>query len=80
MKILIVDDEEKMRHLIRLFLESDGYFCIEASDARSALDKIEERPDLVLLDIMMPEVDGISLCRQLKTMDPALPVVLLTAR
>ncbi|MDA5560868.1 response regulator transcription factor [Exiguobacterium sp. MMG028] len=80
MKILIVDDEEKMRHLIRLFLEGDGYSCIEASDARSALDKIEERPDLVLLDIMMPEVDGISLCRQLKTMDPALPVVLLTAR
>ncbi|QLQ21153.1 MAG: response regulator transcription factor [Paracoccaceae bacterium] len=80
MKILIVDDEEKMRHLIRLFLESDGYACIEANDARSALDQIEARPDLILLDIMMPEVDGISLCRQLKTLDPALPVVLLTAR
>jgi len=80
MKILIVDDEMKMRRLLRLFLEGDGYTCLEASDAAEALELIADRPDLVLLDIMMPDVDGITLCRQLKKRDAELPVVLLTAR
>ncbi|MCT4796424.1 response regulator transcription factor [Exiguobacterium alkaliphilum] len=80
MKILIVDDEMKMRRLLRLFLESDGYTCLEASDAAEALELIADRPELVLLDIMMPDVDGITLCRQLKKRDAELPVVLLTAR
>lgn len=80
MKILIVDDEMKMRRLLRLFLEGDGYICIEAADGREAMERISERPDLVMLDIMMPGVDGITLCRQIKALDAELPVVLLTAR
>ncbi|WP_214759710.1 response regulator transcription factor [Exiguobacterium sp. s146] len=80
MKILIVDDEMKMRRLLRLFLEGDGYTCIEAADGREAMERISERPDLVMLDIMMPGVDGITLCRQIKALDAELPVVLLTAR
>lgn len=80
MNILIVDDEVKMRRLLRLFLEGDGYTCIEAADGREAMELLSERPDLVMLDIMMPGVDGITLCRQIKALDAELPVVLLTAR
>ncbi|TCI42165.1 response regulator transcription factor [Exiguobacterium sp. SH3S2] len=80
MKILIVDDEVKMRRLLRLFLEDDGYTCIEAADGQEAMELISERPDLVMLDIMMPGTDGITLCRQIKALDAELPVVLLTAR
>lgn len=80
MKILIVDDEVKMRRLLRLFLEGDGYTCIEATDGQEAMELISERPDLVMLDIMMPGIDGITLCRQIKALDAELPVVLLTAR
>ncbi|WP_114571515.1 response regulator transcription factor [Exiguobacterium flavidum] len=80
MNIMIVDDEEKMRRLLRLFLEGDGYTCIEAKDAKEALEKISERPDLVIVDIMMPGIDGITLCRRIKALDATLPVVLLTAR
>lgn len=80
MNILIVDDEVKMRRLLRLFLEGDGFTCIEAADGREAMELLSERPDLVMLDIMMPGVDGITLCRQIKALDAELPVVLLTAR
>lgn len=53
-KILIVDDENKIRELIRLNLELAGYSCIEAADGNEAIEKIVEKPDLVLLDVMLP--------------------------
>jgi CheY-like chemotaxis protein len=81
-KILVADDNAVSRELIREVLEADDYQVIEASDGREALNKLrEQQPDLVLLDIQMPILDGHALIRELRA-DPrfsGLPVVALTA-
>jgi CheY-like chemotaxis protein len=80
-KILIVDDEQNIRKLVKASLEAD-YTVLEAADGKQALDKARvETPDLILLDIMMPEMDGYTTCSALKS-DPItkeIPVVMLTA-
>ena len=79
--ILVVDDLEPNRRALEALLERDGHRVTVAEDGAQALDAVKlDRPDLVLLDIVMPEVDGYEVCRQLKT-DPAtrlIPVVLVT--
>ena len=67
-KILIVEDEPQINRLIELVLQSDGYYKIrKAFDGKEALEKImAEKPDLVLLDVMLPELDGFSLCKMIK--------------
>lgn len=81
-KILIVDDEWAMRNSLRSILVNEGYEVIEADDGASGLKQIQsEHPDLVLLDLVMPRVDGIKVCRAVKS-DPALkkiPVVMTTS-
>jgi putative two-component system response regulator len=81
-KILIVDDEEMNLKMIAFFLENYGYAFDTAKNGREALDKVKTfSPDLVLMDIMMPEMDGYETCRRLRE-DPAtslLPVVMVTA-
>lgn len=82
-KILIVDDEQAIRDMIRMALELDGFHCLEADSAMQAMPLIvDERPDLVLLDWMMPEVSGIELLRRLRREQATqeLPVILLTAK
>ena len=83
MKLLIADDEPAVRALIHATLEDDGYVILEATDGAEALEVSRcERPTLVLLDIMMPRLDGIEVCRQLKA-DPdtrGIVVVMLTAQ
>lgn len=80
--ILIVDDQEDERAIQRAMLEHLGYQVEEANDGRDALDRIPQlTPDLVLLDIAMPKVDGITVCRTLRA-DPRtseLPVLFYTA-
>ena len=79
-KILIVDDDPYIRELARVFLKDEGYDIFEASDGLEALSKLEStRVDLVVLDIMMPNMDGWELCRQLKEFYD-LPVLMLTAK
>lgn len=82
-KILIVEDEESLLKLESILLTSKGYDVRGVVNGQAALDAIaEELPDLVLLDIMLPEVDGFEVCRRIKA-DPAtkdLPVILLTAK
>ncbi len=83
LKILIVDDETPIRDMIRVALELAGFNCIEAESAMTAMPKIvDERPDLILLDWMMPEVSGIELLRRLRREDSTreIPVILLTAK
>lgn len=81
--VLIVDDDDDVRLLCRVNLEFEGYRVREAVDGRAALDAVAaERPDVVLLDVMLPEVDGWTVLASLKE-DPEtqdLPVVMLTAR
>jgi DNA-binding response OmpR family regulator len=82
-KILIVDDDPDMRSLYRLVLRQEGMEVVEAESGREALDKIQaEKPALVLLDIMMPEMDGYEVCRRLRA-DPetaCLPVLMFSAK
>lgn len=81
--ILTVDDDDRIRRIVQINLQRAGYRVTSARDGVEALEQIEqERPDLVLLDINMPRMDGIEMLRRLRA-DPetaALPVVLLTAK
>ena len=79
-RVLVVDDEPRMIHFIRLNLEHDGYEVIEATSGTEALENLRDRmPDLILLDVMMPEMDGfetLQLLREISTV----PVIMLTAK
>lgn len=78
--ILVVDDEANIRDLARLYLEKDGYKVITAVDGREAINLVkQEPPTLMVLDLMLPEVDGWEVCRQVRT-DSNLPILMLTAR
>lgn len=82
-KILVVDDEEHIIELIRFNLETNGYFVIAANDGNEALKKVkEEKPDLVILDLMLPSIDGIEICKILRKNKETekLPIIMLTAK
>jgi len=82
-KILIVEDRSNLLQLERIILTSKGYAVMEASDGRTALDTIAATsPDLILLDLMLPKIDGFEVCRRVKqnTLSSHIPVVILTAR
>lgn len=79
--LLIVDDEDNLRSMLRAALRHHGYEVSEATNGREALAAIErDRPDLVVLDVMMPELDGFEVCRRLRTAGDDTPVLFLTAR
>jgi len=80
--IMVVDDEEPMRKLLRVNLSADGYDVLTASDGSSALTLLEEsKPDLVILDVMMPKMDGFEVAKRLKREDrtKGIPIVMVTA-
>ena len=78
--ILIADDEQEIRSLLRLYLEKDGYQVLEAADGRSALSLLEkEEIDMALLDIMMPELDGFRVLKKLRETSN-IPVMILSAK
>ena len=82
-RILIAEDEPHLREILRLQLECEDYHVIEAADGRVALARAHEHiPDLMLLDIMMPELDGIEVCRRLRASFATrhIPIIMLTAR
>ena len=80
-KVLVVDDEPDTLELVKLVLESGGFEAILANNGKEAMAKIEiTRPDLVLLDIMMPEMDGWDVFRRIREKNPAIPVAILTAK
>jgi DNA-binding response OmpR family regulator len=79
-KILVVDDDKKTADLIRLYLERDGYRVLLAHDGRAALEAARGRgPDLIVLDLMLPQVDGLDVCRILRA-ESRVPIIMLTAR
>ena len=80
-KILVVDDESRMRKLVKDFLTKSGYYVLEASDGSEAMDKFYENKDiaLVILDVMMPKMDGWEVCKEIRTTSKV-PIIMLTAR
>ena len=78
-KILVVDDEQKIRRIITSYLAEEGFDIAEASDGETALDLAAADPDLVILDVGLPGIDGIEVLRQLRTRSDV-PVMLVTAR
>lgn len=80
-KILVVDDEASIVTLLSYNLEKAGYQVVTANDGIEALEKVnEERPELVLLDLMLPKLDGIEVLKQLRQARNNIPVIMLTAR
>ena len=81
MRILVVDDEPAVRDAVDRALRLEGYQTETAQDGREALDALAERPpDAVVLDVLMPEIDGIEVCRRLRAAGDRTPVLVLTAR
>ena len=81
MKILVVDDESRMRKLVRDFLVKEGFVVLEAADGLEALDVFYAEKDiaLIILDVMMPKMDGWQVCREVRT-NSKVPIIMLTAR
>jgi DNA-binding response OmpR family regulator len=82
-KVLIVDDEEYIQHILNFSFGAEGYDVVTASDGEEGLSKAkDEKPDVIVMDIMMPRMDGYEACKKIKS-DPAtrnIPVILLTAK
>ncbi len=79
--ILVIEDDENMRHGLRDNLEMEGYHVVAAGSAREARDAVAaHKPDLIIMDVMLPDGDGISLCRQLRARGLNQPVIMLTAK
>jgi DNA-binding response OmpR family regulator len=79
-RILVADDDPKHAHLVRLYLEREGHSVLTVSDGRVALDQFRSRqPDLLVLDVMMPRVDGLDVCRIVRA-ESSVPILLVTAR
>lgn len=81
LKILVVDDESRMRKLVKDFLEREGHIIIEAADGMEAMDIFYENKDiaLIILDVMMPRMDGWQVCREVRALSQG-PIIMLTAR
>ncbi|MFC1576608.1 response regulator [Candidatus Omnitrophota bacterium] len=79
-KILVVDDEPEFLEVAKIRLTASGYDVITASDGREAINKIKkEKPDAVLLDIVMPEYGGLSVLKRIRRIDKNLPIFIMTA-
>jgi DNA-binding response OmpR family regulator len=79
-KILIVDDEKKMVKILKTALDNEGYVTVEAYDGEAALERWrQERPDLVVLDVLMPRMDGFEFCRRVRETSDT-PIIILSAK
>jgi len=80
LKVLVVDDEPPIRKLLRMGLGTQGYRVIEAADGRSALDLVREKPDLIILDLGLPDMQGLDLLRTIRAGNENVPIVVLSSR
>lgn len=82
-RILLVDDEPNLRKLLRHMLEIGGFEVVEAEDGLDALEKVENYlPDIMILDVMMPFMDGVTVCKKLRAMSKfvELPIIMLSGK
>src|SRR5580704_12737203 len=79
-RILLVDDEQSIQALLSYPLRKEGYDVVQATDGRQALERFDEQPfDLVVLDLMLPKIDGLEVCRRLRSRS-SVPIIMLTAK
>jgi len=82
-KVLIVEDEKDILQLVKMYLEKEGFRTVTAANGAEALRQVRsERPDLVVLDLMLPEIDGLEVCKKLRVAPQTamLPIIMLTAK
>src|SRR5689334_14938220 len=80
LKILIIDDEAPIRKLLRMGLATQNYEIIEAPSGKIALELLNERPDLVILDLGLPDIEGQELLRMIRAHDEEVPILILSSR
>ena len=80
LKVLVIDDEPPIRKLLRMGLQTQGYTTIEAPDGHTALEKLSEEPDIVILDLGLPDMDGLDLLGKLRARKENVPIVVLSSR
>jgi two-component system KDP operon response regulator KdpE len=80
LRVLVVDDEPPIRKLLRLGLGAQGYDILDAPNARTALDLLSEKPDIVLLDLGLPDMSGLELLQAMRARDERVPIVILSSR
>ena len=78
-KILLIDDDKQLLRMLRSYFELKGYEIVTAEDGMDAMEKIKLRPDVILLDVNMPRMDGLSLCREIRD-KVSCPIIFLTAK
>ena len=79
-KVLVVDDEPPIRKLLRMGLSAQGYEVIDAPNGRSALERLAQNPDLIILDLGLPDMQGLELLRTIRGRNDSVPVVVLSSR
>ena len=80
LKVLVVDDEPPIRKLLRMGLSTQGYEILEASNGKASLDLLSQNPDLVILDLGLPDMQGLELLRMMRARNEAVPIVVLSSR
>ena len=80
LKVLVVDDEPPIRKLLRMGLSTQGYEILEASNGKASLDLLSQNPDLVILDLGLPDMQGLELLRMIRARNEAVPIVVLSSR
>ena len=79
-KVLVADDEIQIRNILSIYLKKEGFEVVEAADGAEALVKVQsEKPDIIILDIMMPVMDGLEVCKQVRKISD-IPIIMLTAK
>jgi two-component system KDP operon response regulator KdpE len=80
LRILVVDDEPPIRKLLRMGLSTQGYGVLEAPNAKTALELLDQKPDLVILDLGLPDIQGLELLRKIRERNESIPIVVLSSR
>jgi two-component system KDP operon response regulator KdpE len=79
-RVLVIDDEPPIRKLLRMGLNAEGYETLDAPNGKAGLERLAENPDLVILDLGLPDVDGLELLRQIRARNDRVPIVVLSSR
>jgi two-component system KDP operon response regulator KdpE len=80
LKILVIDDEQPIRKLLRMGLSTQGYEISEAPNGKKSLELLAQKPDLVILDLGLPDMDGLELLRMIRARNESVPIVVLSSR